>query len=190
MLTTMLEELYQEEWKVLVGQLRKECGWISSSASDEEVYMMYVSCVSKFQTRQRSNGNHVEDVLSRYLSKHGIQHQRQVYINREGMITTKEDSICLVDFVIGDNILIGTHVSGYTIVSVKKSCRERWLQDEWTFAHPPKKYILFTLSDDYPDPLYKFCENEQRKIITHKPKRRDRRRFKLFPNDLCQEIKN
>ena len=141
-----------------------------------------------FQSKQSKNGSNLENIISVYLSDNGIKHCRQVPINREGFITVKKDSISLIDFVIGENVPVGTHIREYIVISAKKSCRERWLQDEWTFTNQPRKYILFTLSNDYPEPISKFREGERRKIITQKAKNVDKRKYKLEPNDLLQEL--
>jgi hypothetical protein len=137
-----------------------------------------------FQSKQSTNGNGLENILSLYLSDNGIPHHRQIPINRKGFITTKNDAISLIDFVISDKVVIGEHISNFVIMSVKKSCRERWMQDEWTMTNKPKKYILFTLSNDYPDPVSRFYECKSRLIITLNPKTKDIRRYKLTPDDL------
>lgn len=171
MLSVLLEQLNDEKRSSCVKQLRGLFYWIPNNISDDEIYRMYKSSISMFQSKQNTNGNSLEDIISKYLFDNGVFHYRQIPINREGFITTKDNSISLIDFVM-DNVEIGKHISNYVVLSVKKSCRERWLQDEWTFTNKPKKYILFTLSNDYPDPISRFYECQNRMIITLKPKKR------------------
>lgn len=188
MLSVLLNQLRDGKRSSLVRRLRSEFSWISKSVSDDEVYRMYRSSVSMFQSKQNTNGNSLEDIISMYLWENGIHHHRQIPIDREGLITTHCNSMSLIDFVIADKVMIGSHISDYVVVSTKRSCRERWLQDQWTFTHKPKKYILFTLSNDYPDPFSKFRECQDRMIVTLKPKKIDRRRYKLTPDNWLSEL--
>ena len=73
------------------------------------------------------------------------------------------------------------------VISCKTSVRERWNQDEWTFKHKPKLYILCTLSADYPNSA-KFQEGTTRKIATNKVKKKDDRKYKLDLEDFLNEI--
>lgn len=188
MLSVLLEQLKDGKRSSLINHLRSEFSWIPSSVSDDEIFRMYTSSVSMFQSKQNTNGNSLEDIISKYLSDNSVSHHRQIPINREGFITTRNNSISLIDFVIADEYKIGDHINNYVVVSVKKSCRERWLQDEWTFTNKPKKYILFTLSNDYPDPVSRFRECQSRLIITLKPKKRDKRKYKLTPDGLLSTL--
>lgn len=188
LLSVLLEQMIDNKRSSLINHFRNKFHWIPSNVTDDEIYKMYESSVSIFQSKQNTNGNSIEDIISKYLSDNGISHRRQIPINREGYITTKKNSIALIDFVITNNDTIGTHISNYIVLSVKKSCRERWLQDEWTFTNKPKKYILFTLSNDYPDPVFKFRECRSRLIITLKQKKKDKRIYKLTPDHLLSEL--
>lgn len=190
MLSVLLEKLKDGKRSSIIRCLRNQFYWIPSSVSDDEIHRMYMSSVSLFQSKQSTNGHDLEDIISAYLSDNNISHHRQIPVSREGVITTRNKSVSLIDFVIGDNVMVGQHVSNYVVVSVKKSCRERWLQDEWTFTHKPKKYILFTLSNDYPDPILKFRECQNRLIITLNPKTRDYRMYKLTPDHLLSELRH
>lgn len=175
--------------KEVVGRLRMTVKWLRTNVDDDDIYQMYLSSISIFQSSKNRDGKRLEDVLSTYFTTSGIRHHRQVPLDHDGIITFKTT---LVDFVIVDvkhSLKVGSHISNYVVVSVKKTCRERWLQDDWTFRHRPKKYILFTLSNDYPDPIFKFFESDDRKIITSCPKKRDRRKYKLSPDDLLLELK-
>jgi len=69
------------------------------------------------------------------------------------------------------------------VISCKTSVRERWNQDEWTFEHKPRLYILCTLSTDYPN-SEKFQEGTTRKIATYKVKKKDDRKYKLDLEDF------
>lgn len=171
-----------------IQQIRRQIDWIPTSVSDHDVYKIYMLSVSMFQSRQSTNGNDLENIISKYLMDHGISFRRQIPINRDGCICTRNESISIIDFVIGTDVLIGKHIREFVVLSVKKSCRERWLQDEWTFTNEPKKYILFTLSNDYPDPVLRFRESKKRLIITLQSKKHDRRVYKLSPNDLLSEL--
>ena len=93
-----------------------------------------------------------------------------------------------VDFVIGDSIKIGQSITNHKVISCKTTCRERWTQDNWTFTYSPTKYILLTLSNDYP-PNLRFRESEYRKIVTCNPKKKDDRVYKLKFEELLDEMK-
>jgi hypothetical protein len=185
----LFRDFQNERRETIIARLRKEINWIPVNLQDDEIYKIYTLSISLFQTKQTTEGNSMEDIISAYLHTHEITHYRQVPIDRLGCISSKKEFISLVDFVITDRLDIGTHISSYIVLSSKKSCRERWLQDEWTFTNRPKKYILFTLSNDYPNPI-KFGECPNRVIITTIPKRKDTRIFKLSPDDLLCYIKN
>ena len=187
MLSSLLHEFQGDKRSAVIHRFRNEFPWMDN-VSDDEVYRVYTSSVTMFQSRQRTNGNSMEDILSKYLSDNGISHYRQIPVSQSGHITSRHDSISLIDFIIADTIRVNDHISNYTIISTKTSCRERWLQDTWTFTNKPKKYILFTLSNDYPDPVSKFGESHSRVIITMRPKKKDTRIYKLTPDHLLSEL--
>ena len=195
----LVQKMEQKERAYLLDTIRHKLSkrpdilHILHGLSDDVLYTLYESFVSVFQSRQSSNGNHLEDVIANHLSENGVSFKRQVPVNREGYICTRKEGVVWIDFVLQGGMeespgLEGTHISSCIVLSVKKSCRERWLQDEWTFTHKPKKYILFTLSEDYPHPVSKFREDASRKIITQKPKKNDIRQYKLTPDDLLKEV--
>lgn len=172
----------------IISSLRNKCSPLED-LSDEIILTIYHSSISISQSIKTTNGNDLENMISNFLSEQNISHFRQISVTGEGFLTSRrKDEISRIDFIISKKVLMGDHISNYIVLSVKKSCRERWLQDAWTFKYPPKKYLLFTLSNDYPDPILKFLEDETRKIITANPKSKDKRKFKLSPDDLVSEL--
>jgi len=175
--------------------------------SNDDFYAVYTKCVSDFQSNQSKAGKNFEDAVSSHLSNHGIVHSRQVCVNLHGYIipqpdktqknrkgtkneVQKRESCKKVDIVVG-NATEGTHISEYSVLSCKKSCRERYTQDDW-FISPntrPKKYFLITDSKDFP-PSNAFKETVDRKIISSKTKQTDDRRYKLRNENLLEELEN
>jgi hypothetical protein len=83
-------------------------------------------------------------------------------INKPGMLMHE-----LFRFhIASQTINIGNNISDYIVLSCKVTCRERWTQDNWSLVHKPKKFILLTLTSDYPTSK-RFCESNIRKIITY-----------------------
>lgn len=152
---------------------------------------MYNKCVSIHQCSNQSNGEFLESTIISELSDHGVPFKKQVVINKDGVIVGERKSKCyhIVDFVIGDNIEIGKSITEYKVVSCKTTCRERWTQDDWTFTYCPLKYILLTISNDYPS-SQRFREDENRKIITCHPKKTDDRKHKLDFQHLIEELRS
>tara|TARA_A100001015_G_scaffold109434_1_gene121430 strand:+ start:774 stop:1334 length:561 start_codon:yes stop_codon:yes gene_type:complete len=137
-------------------------------------------------------GADFENIISHKLNNNGISFREQVVIDENGIIkafntTTIEECFHKVDFVVGENIEIGRSIEEFMVLSCKTTCRERWKQDDWSLVTKPKKYILLTVSNDYP-PSAKFQESETRKIITENPKKRDNRVYKLNYDSLISEI--
>lgn len=160
--------------------------------SDDLLIELYNKSISMHQSNMQGNGYFLETdiVISELISKN-IPFRKQVTIGNDGIIvgfnTKKSKCYHIVDFVIGDNIQIGKSITEYKVISCKTTCRERWTQDDWSFTYVPLKYILLTISDDYPLSV-RFRENEQRKIITCFPKSKDDRKYKLNFEHLINEV--
>lgn len=179
----------QKEWSNsvknrILGELRPLItGW---KHDDEGIMSVYQKCISIHQVK---NGIPIlETALKKFLCEHNIPYQEQVSINNEGCIigfNTKKAQH-RIDFVIG-RITVGDSIQKHMVLSCKTSCRERWKQDDWTRKWKPRIYALLTISNDYP-PSATFGENNQRLIITSKPKRIDDRIFKLSIDDLVEII--
>jgi hypothetical protein len=153
---------------------------------------LYTTSISIHQSKVQGNGNFLEnEIVVKMLDAQGIPYRQQVTINSTGRIvgfhTKKEKCYHIIDFVVGKDIDIGKPISEYTVISCKTTCRERWTQDDWTYTFPPKKYILLTISDDYPLTT-RFREDANRKIITCLPKKKDDRKYKLNFEDLYREL--
>lgn len=148
---------------------------------------IYKTSISLRQSYVCKSGKNLEKVLEIYLETLKIPFKREINIDETGMIVSYT-SFHKIDFVLG-NPKMGDSITDYIIISCKKTCRERWMEDSWTLNIPPKKYILFTKANDYPNST-KFMENERRKIITKQPKKRDNRQFPLVWDDLIEEIIN
>lgn len=157
---------------------------------DEFLTALYNKSISIHQSNIQGNGVFLEDIIVLELTRHNISFKQQVTINKDGIIVgfneKKRKCYHIIDFVIG-NIEIGKSITKYKVLSCKTTCRERWTQDDWSFIYLPSKYILLTLSNDYPS-SDRFRETDQRKIITCFPKEKDDRKFKLNFEDLINEL--
>lgn len=150
------------------------------------LYKIYKTSIGIRQSNVSIFGNELENIICDILDSNGIKYKRQVSINKDGYISNGKKSKYVCDIIIG-NPINKEHISNYTLISAKISCRERWTQDNWTLINKPKKYILATLKSDYP-PSDKFNESNTRKIVTLNTKIRDGRFYKLSYDDLINEI--
>ena len=165
---------------------------IAPLLSDDDLLLLYNMSISIHQRKIQRNGNFLEDhILVNILDKNKIGYRKQVTINKSGTIvgfnTKSNKCYHIIDFVIGEDIKVGNLISEYIVISCKTTCRERWTQDDWSYAFVPKLYILLTISDDYP-PSVRFREEVNRKIITCLPKKKDDRLYKLNYEDLIDEL--
>lgn len=146
--------------------------------------------VSIHQSNQQKSGSILEEYIDSVLDANSIQYKPQVSIDEYGKIIgfggKKKKCFHIVDVVIG-NVTIGSSITDYTVLSCKKTCRERWTQDNWSLTHAPKKFILITMSADYP-PSDRFKESVRRKIITCDSKPTDDRIYKLTFDNLLDEL--
>lgn len=182
-----------EEQKKLKTQLIiEELKIIAPSLNNVELLTLFNKAISIHQSKIQRNGSFLEnDILVKMLDENSICYKQQVTINKCGIIVDfnerKRGCFHILDFVIGENIEIGKSITEYKVVSCKTTCRERWTQDDWSHTFNPKKYILLTLSDDYP-PSSRFRENPNRKIISCNQKKRDDRIYKLNFENLIEEL--
>ena len=172
----------------IINELKK----IVPEINDTVIIELYNKSISIHQSKNQGNGSFLEnDILIKFLDENKISYKKQVTIDKSGIIIgfnkKREKCYHVVDFVIGENIEIGKNIVDYIVISCKTTCRERWTQDDWSFTIIPKKYILLTISDDYPN-SERFRENEKRKIITCIPKKTDDRIYKLNFEDLFNEL--
>ena len=160
--------------------------------SDTLLIELYNKSISIHERNKQKNGNFLEnDIIVEELSSKNIQFRQQVTISKDGIIIgfdiKKNKCYHIIDFVIGNDIEVGKSITEYKVLSCKTTCRERWTQDDWSFTYIPLKYILITISNDYP-PSVRFRENEKRKIITCFQKSKDDRKYKLNFEDLINEL--
>ena len=170
----------------------QELKQIAPLLSDVELLHLYNKSISIHQSKIQGNGDFLEnDILVGILDTNNIPYQKQVTINKSGIIVgfneKKRKCYHIIDFVIGENIEVGKSITDYKVISCKTTCRERWTQDDWSYTFAPKLYILLTISDDYP-PTQRFREDTKRKIITCLPKKKDDRLFKLNFEHLVDEL--
>lgn len=121
-------------------------------------------------------GKTFESVIAEVLNDNGVSFVEQVSVDLATNCFRKGSNEPVVDFVIKRNSVddpIGKPISDYIIVSCKYTCRERYKQDDWTYAHEPMKYILLVGTDDYPK---KFIDTDKRVLLTLVPKRNDERK--------------
>jgi hypothetical protein len=188
----VLFKLNENTMNVNVNNIR-ELKKVTPLLSDLEILEFYNKSISIHQSQKQKNGHFLENIIKLVLDEHNVIYKEQVVIDNFGKIVgfNKKTKLCfhVIDFVIGENINIGSSVKNNKIISCKTTCRERWTQDDWTFVFPPKLYILVTISNDYP--LSKrFRESSFRKIITCNPRKKDDRIFKLEFDHLISELKH
>lgn len=174
------------------ARIIQEMKQIEPLLSDDILLQLYTKSISIHQGNVQCNGAFLEnDILGVFLNEQNISNRKQVTINKEGIIVgfneRKDKCYHIVDFVIGDDIKIGESIKKYKVISCKTTCRERWTQDDWTYTFAPQKYILLTISNDYPTSL-RFREGSNRKIITCTPKKKDDRIYKLNFENLIHEL--
>lgn len=159
--------------------------------SDKNISQVYKLCISLHQSTKSFNGKWLERMIAPLLIQNHIPFKEQVTIDRNGKVIgfnlKKLKCDHIVDFVIGTNIEVGNSIEDFKVISCKTTCRERWTQDNWSREFPPILYILLTISSDYP-PSRRFIENEKRKIVSSKEKKKDDRIFKLNFNHLISEL--
>ena len=150
---------------------------------DDELSALYWTAVSCFQSK---GGKFFEAHIEGLLREVGVPFKAQVHLNRDGIIV--ESGGCTIpDIVFGDPV-VGTHISGYAVMSLKTTSRERAkLDTAWTHQHPPKLFLYGTLENDYPQPET-FGESPTRKLICATPKAHDTRQFKLGFEDLLAQL--
>jgi hypothetical protein len=172
-------------------EILQELKHIAPSLCDIKLLQLYNKSISIHQSKIQGNGHFLEnDILVGVLDKNNISYKKQVTINQSGIIigfNQKKNGYHVIDFVVGENIEVGKSITDYKVVSCKTTCRERWLQDNWSYTFAPTLYILLTISDDYP-PSHRFREHAKRKIITCLPKRKDDRLYKLNFENLIDEL--
>lgn len=153
----------------------------------ENLTNIYKHVISARQHNVAFLGGWLERKVSDILIANQIQHKTQIHFDKDGIVTeSRSRGTHIVDIVVG-NVIVGTHISMYAVVSCKVTCRERWKQDDWMTNHKPRKYILATVSKDYPHPAL-FCESLSRKIITSIPKVKDTRVYKCGFDSLVTEL--
>jgi hypothetical protein len=158
--------------------------------SEDILLSIFNKCISLRQQNTQNTGYDLEVIVRDILTKHTIMFKEQVEINNKGLVmglgSKKKECYHIIDFVIGD-VQVGDTITNHKVLSCKTSCRERWTQDNWTLSIRPVLYILITISDDYP-PSKRFQEEECRKILTLKCKKKDDRKYKLTFEHLIEEI--
>lgn len=161
--------------------------------SNEQILELFNKSVSIFQSNKSSSGKKFESEIEKILDNERIPYQKQVIIDKNGVIigtgTRKKRLAHVIDIVVGDGIVIGANITEFIVISCKKSVRERWNQDEWTRTYPPKLYYLTTASDDYPEPQ-KFGESSKRKIVSIQPNVKYRRVFDYDFDDMMVDIRD
>ena len=182
-----IDECEQAKRSILIQSIQTILGEVS-----EEICMqVYAKSISMHQGHLQGNGQFLEQLVATQLEQMNIPHRAQVTIDSSGIIcgfqVKKGRCYHILDFVVGQQIEVGKSITEYTVLSCKTTCRERWTQDDWSFTFAPKRYLLLTLSSEYP-PSKRFREDLHRKIITCSPKKRDDRRYPLNFEHLMNEL--
>lgn len=183
-----MEENKKKKKEKIINELKSIVG----SLTEEEAIELFNKSISLHQSSVQGNGSFLEnEIIAMYLEQSKIEYKQQVTINNKGIIVgfneKKKRCYHIIDFVVGDDIQKDKSITEFCVISCKTTCRERWTQDDWTFSFPPRKYILLTISNDYPK-SERFREKKERKIITCYPKRKDDRKYKLNFEDLIKEL--
>ena len=147
---------------------------IAPNLPEKTLFLIYEKSISIRQKFVQKGGNKLEDIIEKFILNKKIEYKKQVTINEKGIIigfNIKNKCFHIVDIVIGNNIEIGNNINNYIVLSCKKTCRERWTQDNWSLEIKPKLFILITISNDYPSSI-RFQERKERIIITCNPKKR------------------
>jgi hypothetical protein len=173
----------------VINKLQSEFSHLNISS--DTIYEIYKQSVSIRQSQVSRNGAFLENTICEQLNRDNISFKTQVTIDQTGVIigfNFKKKCHHIIDIVIGNDICEGKHITDFIVLSCKTTCRERWTQDNWSFIHKPKLYLLLTINNDYPSSK-RFQEDDARKIITTKPKIKDDRLSKYSYDDLIDEIK-
>ena len=162
------------------------------SATDLELSEAFIEAVAINASNMTELGKFFEyDIVVGLLNEYKISYKQQVTIDKNGIILGSHfrgnKSYHTIDFVIGD-VILGSSILEYTVISCKTSCAERWSQDNWSFTLVPQLFILLTLSDSYPK-SERFREGINRKIVTCNPKLSDDMKYKLSFDDLINLLK-
>lgn len=158
-----------------------------SEWTDSEIEELYNDNNSHSQSMRCRGGGEIERYVETALRDLDVPFARQVPINKDGIIVNTKKNMKVIDIVFG-NPEVGTHVSNYIVMSIKRSSRERHSEDEWTLTQKPKIYIYATLKDDYPPPE-KFQESSTRMLVCAKPKTVDTRTYKLGFEDIVSIVR-
>lgn len=182
-------------------KVREKHEW-TNHVPDEDLLALKTTLHSIHQGGIQGHGAMLEDEVERFMNTNSVQFQTQVTIDHHGVIVRrdfsnrtneiKQKGYHIIDFVLVDpikkiKIEEGKNITDFCVISCKTTCRERWTQDDWTMKITPRKYILLTLSHDYPS-KDRFRESPIRKIVTMTPKKKDDRVYKLGFEDLYKEI--
>ena len=176
----------QQERRTAIAHTYRTLYPFLAERSDEELLSVYDTSVSAHQSK---DGRFLETWIEARLREEGIQFKAQVPIDENGIILAKKRrGVTIPDIVFG-NPIVGTHISGYKVLSLKTSSRERAkLDTAWTYKNPPAVFYYGTLVEDYPDPTA-FGESPARKLVCATPKDADARTFKLGFEDLLAELR-
>jgi hypothetical protein len=176
----------QQERRTAVAHTLRTLYPFLAERSDDELLSVYDTSVSAHQSK---DGRFLETWIEARLREEGIQFKAQVPIDEHGIILAKKRrGVTIPDIVFG-NPIVGTHISGYKVLSLKTSSRERAkLDTAWTNKHPPAVFYYGTLVEDYPEPTA-FGESATRKLVCAAPKDVDARAFKLGFEDLLAELR-
>lgn len=187
LLITAYDEHRNSKRNGIVSRLKSKL----PTKSDLEILEIYDECISIHQSRQQGSGSFLENyICNEILVKNDIPFKYQVSIDDDGIIigfNVKKNVSHVVDIVIGTDIEIGKSITEFKVVSCKTTCRERWTQDKWSLTHPPRMFVLATLSDDYPSSS-RFNESETRRIVSSVSKANDNRLFRLDFDNLLDLI--
>lgn len=172
-----------EQQTLLCDKLRK------ALYNEQLLEQFYQKSISIHQCKNKETGDFLEKMVEKDLISKNLPYKKQVPIDENGIIVKRGDinTFQIVDFLVGNYLEVGDSYTRNTYISCKISCRERWMQDNFTHAMPPILYLLICIKPDYPSSK-KFGENSKRKILCACPKKKDDRKHKLNLEDAMDII--
>lgn len=114
---------------------------------DDLYEILYNDINGHAQSIRSKSGKAFENCIETIFNVENIPYRREVSIDADGRIVTgsRGGKVRKLDFVVGDDIQVGAHISDYVVVSCKRSLRERGSQDDSIVSHRPRCYYLLIL---------------------------------------------
>ena len=178
----------------IINTIQMAC---NEEMTDDDCLNLYKKLISIHQTHIKRSGICFEMLICHHLEQNNIPFKEQVKINNEGYIigfrgsntNLNQRTFKILDVLVGENIDVGSHISNYIYLEIKKSCKERWYNIQFTLNENTKPiHTYLCCMHDYPC-KENFILNENRSIVSTYRKKNDSESDILFFDDLIQDIK-